>query len=311
MNKVQVTAGMEEAANTQQELLHLVQATQLVAARAALVHAGAPSLLGQLLPSALQLWSQDRLENASGESRSKSDALMKKHSKDIEEAAARLAADPSMSDFVQAPWRSPSNSVTSELLSLRVRESGPDEQQPITRLSPAKSLQRRTDASSVSRLNQPSSPPSHSFPPQRQSVEACTQECLPALSESMSEVCTPEVVRQEGRLERSDSFSSMPDRDSTNEPAEPEASASMSTAEYLTIEEEEDGDTGSPVEPSKPLPQMSAAGQQLLLLLRVLRNLCATGIEATKAMADEGVPEQVAHLVSDPLQGNTEGETAS
>ncbi len=127
----------------------------------------------------------------------------------------------------------------------------------------------------------------------------------------MSEVCTPEVVRQEGRLERSDSFSSMPDRDSTNEPAEPEASASMSTAEYLTIEEEEDGDTGSPVEPSKLLPQMSAAGQQLLLLLRVLRNLCATGIEATKAMADEGVPEQVAHLVSDPLQGNTEGETAS
>ena len=41
--------------------MQLVQATQMVATRTSLVQVGASSHLGQLLPTALQLWSQDRL----------------------------------------------------------------------------------------------------------------------------------------------------------------------------------------------------------------------------------------------------------
>ena len=82
----------------------------------------------------------------------------------------------------------------------------------------------------------------------------------------------------------------------------------MSSAEYLTIEEDDPSSAGA-TDTSWQTSQthMSAAGQQLLLLLRVLRNLCATGSDATRAMADVGVPAQVACLISDPLQSNPQG----
>ena len=298
---------MEDAAKTQQELLHLVQATQLVAARSALVHAGAPSLLGQLLPSALQLWSQDRLESASG--KSKSEALMRKHSKDIEEAAAKLAADVSLSDLVSGS-RSSSTAVTPRLQALDVSDPSPAEQQMVPQAPPANSCQWSSEHAAVSTSRQQAAPTSGTCPSQQCPHEERAQESPLRPVERGNGVHAPERASGRYRLERSDSFSSMPDCDPAHAAGEP-ASSSMSTADYLTIEDEEAGDAGSPVEPSRSLPQMSAAGQQLLLLLRVLRNLCATGIEATMAMAEEGVPEQVAHLVSDPLQGNTDGETDS
>ena len=273
-----------------------MQATQLVAARSALVHAGAPSLLGQLLPSALQLWSQDRLEDASGKSRS--NALMRKHSKDIEEAAAKLAADVSLSDLVPAS-RSVSNTVTPALQALEVSQPSPAQQQaPL----PAGQRQTSPEHQSTSSSSQQASPTSGTF-----TQEDWPQECTLRPGRTGIAVHAPERPSGRYRMERSDSFSSLPDCNTPPPPGEI-TSAEMSTADYLTIEDEEDDSSGSPVEPLRSLPQMSAAGQQLLLLLRVLRNLCATGIEATVAMAEEGVPEQVAHLVSDPMQGNTDGK---
>ena len=62
------------------------------------------------------------------------------------------------------------------------------------------------------------------------------------------------------------------------------------------------------VDAKSAMSLMSPACQQLLLLLRVLRNLCATGSEATQALAEVGVPAQVAHLVSTCIQSATEGE---
>ena len=84
------------------------------------------------------------------------------------------------------------------------------------------------------------------------------------------------------------------------------------TADYLTIEEDEQSQS-SVRGTSLPamLEDMSAAGQQLLLLLRVLRNLCATGSDATRAMADVGVPAQVACLISEPLDSHQQGKSAT
>jgi hypothetical protein len=111
---------------------------------------------------------------------------------------------------------------------------------------------------------------------------------------------------------RSDSFSSMPDHQEGDGEVTGAGHANpvpaASTLEYLTIEDDEGDEAGSrAAEQQKSIfPPLSTAGQQLLLLLRVLRNLCATGTEATRAMAEVGVPQQVAQLVLDPPQGSVE-----
>lgn len=300
-----------EQTTTQQALLQLVQATQMVATRTSLVRAGAPSHLGQLLPSALQLWSQDRQEGRGGKaSRRQARDLLATHSRELSETTAKLAAGASFTE--KAPTSCDFPRPSSSLDPCEVEAFGSHRAKGLTKTDIA-SLSADLDSAPAQGFRQNaavmSEPETGAHPRAPEPFDG---------SGKVNEVQTaheraPQRTASSGGLVRSDSFSSMPGSDdSAGEEAA--AAASESVPEYLTIEEDENGDEDllGGIEPHRVVsPPLSAAGQQLLLLLRVLRNLCATGTEATKAMAEVGVPQQVAHLVSDPLQGNTEGECPS
>ncbi len=257
---------------SQEVLMQLVEATQMVATRTSLVHVGAPSHLGQLLPTALQLWSQDRLSQH-GRGLNDSEAslqlrsLSSSYSEELRDTAVKLATDASLSDIPSRPV---------------LHESDPMPGHPIPEAVTDMEQQGRciADESSVRR-------------------EGCPG----------SWKCRPHATRLRNGLGSDDSSDSPASRQNSSEAQKGrQCSATLDpepgNADYLTIEEDEQA-----IPQRASLEHMSAAGQQLLLLLRVLRNLCATGSDATRAMADVGVPAQVACLISEPLHSNQQGDT--
>ena len=260
--------------------MQLVQATQMVATRTSLVHVGASSHLGQLLPTALQLWSQDRLTQDgrgpdSSEASVRLRSLRSSYSEELRHTAVRLATDASLPDIPGGPVLKGGNSVQAQPRS----EEDSDMKQP-ARASAEESNARREGCPGnwkprplVNRL--------------RSGLASSSLHCEPSHS-ATSALSSSEA---QDRLHNSAA--------SQTEPA---------IAEYLTIEEDEQSPSSvKAVSQPAMLEDMSAAGQQLLLLLRVLRNLCATGSDATRAMADVGVPAQVACLISEPLDSHQQG----
>ena len=327
--------GMDD---TQEALVRLVQATQLVATRTSLVHAGAPSLLGQLLPTALQLWSQDRSpskelgpgQTVSHDS-SRGRASIECTARRLSETAARLmAADASQQGMPTPPKAHPRRKEH------EVEEddsAGEDEEEiPIGPCTWEQSQQRTEqewgqDAQPAScRGSQQGMSPSSSAVPSEGASSEANSEQASSLADSLaasnisgwdSDASMAEAGRGSSR-----SQGSKQQADSLRRPA-------MHAAEYLTIEEDEgdadgeqqgsypsaaparaaaggprfvDGDGFDSQDSNEARSPMSPAALQLLLLLRVLRNLCATGSDATQAMAEVGVPAQVAHLVSATIQ---------
>lgn len=265
---------------TEEILMQLVQATQMVATRTSLVHVGASSHLGQLLPTALQLWSQDRLSQHgrgldSSEASLRLRSLRSSYSEELRDTAVRLATDASLPDIPGGPEMKGGDSVQTPSRS----EEDPDMKQ-LSRAPAEESNARREGCPGnwkprplVNRL--------------RSGLASSSVQCQPshnaALAHNSSEA--------QDRLYNSAA-----------------SQTESGIAEYLTIEEDEHSPS-SVKAMSQPamLEDMSAAGQQLLLLLRVLRNLCATGSDATRAMADVGVPAQVACLISEPLDSHQQG----
>jgi hypothetical protein len=324
--------------DTQEALVRLVQATQLVATRTSLVHAGAPSLLGQLLPTALQLWSQDRLpssklrgpQGASRDSPSGS-ASIRCAARELSETAARLMA----ADASQQAARSPAKgrfrseeSADSDEGDEEEEEEEEEEEAPIgpctweqsQRMGDVWAQNRGQGLGSASRGGQAGFSPHSSAVPSEGHSDA---------SEQAASVCDSLAA---SRLDSWDSDASMAEVSrgarsaaGRGRAAEHSPPPSMHTSEYLTIEEEHDEEEADAQcstdraaaagsredllesQDSQPRAALSPAALQLLLLLRVLRNLCATGSDATRAMAEVGVPAQVAHLVSATIQDATDG----
>ena len=258
--------------------MQLVQATQMVATRTSLVHVGASSHLGQLLPTALQLWSQDRLSQHgrgldSSEASSRLSSLRLSYSEELRHTAVKLATDASLPDSPGTPVLKGGDSVQAE--------PRPGEGRNIKQPSRAP-----VEEGNARREGCPGNwkPRPHTNRLRNGSLLHCEPSHNAASVQSSSEA--------QDRLQNSSA--------SDPEPA---------IAEYLTIEEDEQSlsSVKESVQPAT-LEDMSAAGQQLLLLLRVLRNLCATGSDATRAMADVGVPAQVACLISEPLDSHQQGD---
>ena len=326
--------------DTQEALVRLVQATQLVATRTSLVHAGAPSLLGQLLPTALQLWSQDRLPSkekgpgqCSSHDTSSGRASIQCAARELSETAARLMAADASQQGVPTPSKAHPRRKKHEIEE-DDSEGGDEEEPPIGPCTWEQSQRlmkqewSQDARPSGSRGNQQGmSPSSSAVPSEGGSSEACSEQAN-SLADSLAA----------SRLSSWDSDASMAEvgRSGSRGPKQqPEGlqRPAMHTADYLTIEEEEaddveeqqgpcpgaapdraqagaqqlgEGDGFDSQDSGEPRSPMSPAALQLLLLLRVLRNLCATGSDATQAMAEVGVPAQVAHLVSATIQ--TDGE---
>ena len=255
--------------STQEVLMQLVEATQMVAARASLVRCGAPAHLGQLLPMTLQLWSQDRLSHQFKELESSEAlrSLRSSYSEELRDTAVKLAADASLSEMPKGREQQDSDSLQERVGGGAVSAT---QQQ----------LHTAADEGSLRREGCPGSWKTRTHLGRLRSAQLLS----PALDHS---------APSDGPRLRQQHAAGLP---------------GMSSAEYLTIEEDDPSSacaTDTPWQTSQT--HMSAAGQQLLLLLRVLRNLCATGSDATRAMADVGVPAQVACLISDPLQSNSQG----
>ena len=262
--------------------MQLVQATQMVATRTSLVHVGAPSHLGQLLPTALQLWSQDRLSQHGrgldcSEASSRLRSLRTSYSEELRDTAVKLATEASLPDI---PGR-PVLLKGGDSLQGQHRPGDDHERQQPSRCVAEESSARREGCPS-------SWKPRPHVNRQRNGLASSSAQCEPSQNAASLQSST-EAQRW------------LPHSGAPN----PEAAS----AEYLTIEEDEQSSSSvrSTLQQA-PLEDMSAAGQQLLLLLRVLRNLCATGSDATRAMADVGVPAQVACLISEPLGSNQQGD---
>ena len=250
--------------------MQLVEATQMVAARASLVRCGAPAHLGQLLPMTLQLWSQDRLSHQFKELESSEAlrSLRSSYSEELRDTAVKLAADASLSEMPKGREQQDSDSLQE-----RVGDGVVSATQ--------QQLHKATDEGSLRREGCPGSWKTRTHLGRLRSAQL-----LSAASDHSAPSDGP-------RLRQQHAAAGLP---------------GMSSAEYLTIEEDDPSNAGATDTPwQTSQTHMSAAGQQLLLLLRVLRNLCATGSDATRAMADVGVPAQVACLISDPLQSNPQG----
>lgn len=275
---------MDVAIRTQEVLMQLVEATQMVATRTSLVHVGAPSHLGQLLPTALQLWSQDRLsqhgrELENTEASSRLQSLRSSYSEELRDTAVKLAADASLPEIPSKPVLQDSDPSPGQ--------SGLDAGCTTEQL-----VYNAAEEGSLRRDGCPGSWKSRTHLTRLRSGHTSGQ-----LQSDPLDISAPGVGSSEAVKLRQQGAAALP---------------GMSSAEYLTIEDDEPahGDATATTQQAS-LGHMSAAGQQLLLLLRVLRNLCATGSDATRAMADVGVPAQVACLISDPLQSNQQGEMQS
>ena len=271
------------AMRTEDILMQLVQATQMVATRTSLVHVGAPSHLGQLLPTALQLWSQDRLSQhgkglGSIEASSRLHSLRSSYSEELRDTAVKLATEASLPDIPSRPVLLKEEDPAQEQHSLGTDH---ERKQPSICLAEQSSARR----------------------------EGCPSSWKPR----------PNIIRQKSGL-ASNVAQGEPSQDSALLQSSSEAQrrrphrgaldSEAAGADYLTIEEDEQSSRSAESTLQRAaLEDMSAAGQQLLLLLRVLRNLCATGSDATRAMADVGVPAQVARLISEPLGSNQQGDT--
>ena len=275
-------SGISSAMKTEEILMQLVQATQMVATRTSLVHVGASSHLGQLLPTALQLWSQDRLSQQ-GRGLDNSEASMQlrslrsSYSEELRHTAVRLASDASLPDIPGGP----------------VLKDGGD------------SVQAQPRPGEDSGAKQPSRPSAEEGNARREGCPG-NWKARPHLNRLRNGLATSPVHCEPSHSAASvQSSSEAQDRLQNSAAPHPEPAI----ADYLTIEEDEQSQSSARTT-SQPamLEDMSAAGQQLLLLLRVLRNLCATGSDATRAMADVGVPAQVACLISEPLDSNQQGE---
>ena len=304
--------------STQQALVRLVEATQLVATRTSLVHAGAPSLLGQLLPTALQLWSQDGLPSQRKGGSEKQDPVLLSSSKRFSATATRLAAEMSSSGHETMPQHCAA--VTAVAAQLPKAHSVGEQGCLSTPISPRMELrQLSADAADYRPLvSHYTSSRGHNSQLElcsyREPSEADVDPCNTTgdLSDSLAEQ----------RLDSWDSHAALAQSGpgspagqiGTAEPAPDGVRQSMSASEYLFIEEDDDRGEGATdgsldsLDAKSAMSVMSPACQQLLLLLRVLRNLCATGSDATQALAEVGVPAQVAHLVSTCIQSATEGE---
>ena len=274
-------AKMDVAIETQEVLMQLVQATQMVATRTSLVHVGAPSHLGQLLPTALQLWSQDRLSQQgkgleSTEASSCLRSLRSSYSEELRDTAVKLAADASLSAIPSQP-------------ALQDNDSAPGEPVPTAGHDVEQGVYTSADEGSARREGCPGTCKQRAHHARLRSLQGsgeavCNQSGSSATGQGSSDA----------HRARQQSAAALP---------------KMSSEEFLTIEEDDRGAASGTATPQQAsLAHMSAAGQQLLLLLRVLRNLCATGSDATRAMADVGVPAQVARLISDPMQSNQQGD---
>lgn len=264
--------------------MQLVQATQMVATRTSLVQVGASSHLGQLLPTALQLWSQDRLSQQgrgldNSEASKQLRSLRSSYSEELRHTAVRLASDASLSDIPGGPVLKGGDSVQAQS---RPGEDS-DAKQP-SRPSAEEGNARREGCPG----NWKSRPHLNRL---RNGLPTSPVHCEPSHGAAFVQ-----------------SSSEAQERLHNSAAPHPEPA----TADYLTIEEDEQSQS-SVRGTSQPamLEDMSAAGQQLLLLLRVLRNLCATGSDATRAMADVGVPAQVACLISEPLDSHQQGKSAT
>ena len=261
--------------------MQLVQATQMVATRTSLVHVGASSHLGQLLPTALQLWSQDRLSQHgrgldSSEASSRLRSLRSSYSEELRHTAVKLANDASLPDIPGRPVLKGGDSVQAE-----PRPGADCDIEQLSRAPVEEGNARREGCPGNGK-------PRPHLNRLRNGLTGSIVHCEP----SHSAASVQSSSETQDRLQNSSA--------SDPEPA---------IAEYLTIEEDEQSlsSVKDSLQPAT-LEDMSAAAQQLLLLLRVLRNLCATGSDATRAMADVGVPAQVACLISEPLDSHQQGD---
>ena len=319
-NNTRTHLGMDTS--TQQALVQLVDATRLVATRTSLVHAGAPSLLGQLLPTALQLWSQDGLPSRHKEgsqNQEQDTAVLLSSSRQLSATATRLAAETSSSGDGAMPQHCAAVTAVSAQapLARSASEQGCGDTLIKPRMLDEKQLS--ADAAECRRPeSQLSSSRGHNSQLELSSygdhseadVEPCDSTC--GLSESMASQHLDSWDRDASLAHCGEC--SREGQPATAAPAPDSVRRCMNAADYLIIEEDEDSGGVAADEPRDSVDFMSAmslmspACQQLLLLLRVLRNLCATGSEATQALAEVGVPAQVAHLVSTSIQSATEGE---